>query len=123
MKKILLADDDATMLALLRATLDGDDRYQVFLARDGDEALAVAYREKPDLVFLDVMMPAMNGFEVCMALKSNADTKDTTVVMLTALAQDHDMAWAAANGADGYITKPFSPLALLAKVEDALGFA
>ena len=121
MKKILLVDDDAAILALVRATLDGDDRYQVFLARDGEEALAVAGREKPDLVFLDVMMPTMNGYEVCTALKGNAATEHAKVVMLTALAQDQDRARATAVGADDYFTKPFSPLALLAKVENALG--
>lgn len=121
MKKVMLADDEDGVLALVAATLGNDSRYSLLTARDGEEALALARKELPDLVFLDVMMPKMDGYAVCQALKRSPNTRHIKVVMLTAMAQDANRERARAVGADGYFTKPFSPTSLLEKVSDLLG--
>lgn len=120
-KKVMLADDEERVLALVAATLEDESRYQLLLARDGAEAIDVARREKPDLLFLDILMPKFDGYEVCQALKENPDTARIKIVMLTALSQDFERKKAEMAGADGYFTKPFSPTALLEKVEEVLG--
>ena len=119
-KKVLLADDEEDILMLVSATLGGDDRYDLILARDGEQALNRAREERPDLMFLDVMMPKKDGFEVCAELKADDTTSDIKIVMLTAMAQELDREKAEAAGADFYFTKPFSPTALLDKVEELL---
>ena len=119
-KKVLLADDEEDILMLVSATLGGDDRFTLVLARDGEEALSLAQQERPDLAFLDVMMPKMDGFEVCRRLKADSATAGIKVVMLTALAQDYDRQKGEEAGADFYFTKPFSPTSLLEKVDDLL---
>ncbi len=119
-KKVLLADDEEDILMLVSATLGGDDRYSLILARDGEQALQKAREELPDLIFLDVMMPKMDGFEVCRQIKSNSETSGVKVVMLTAMAQELDRQKAEDAGADFYFSKPFSPTALLAKVDELL---
>ncbi len=119
-KKVLLADDEERILGLVQATLGSDDRYEIILAMDGEEALSVCKREKPDLVFLDLLMPKVDGYAVCRELKGAPETKDIKVVMLTAMAQEADRRTAMKLGADDYMTKPFSPTALLAKVEEML---
>ena len=120
MGKVLVVDDDKDILALVRATLQGDDRYKIFLAEDGEEAVRIAKQEKPDLIFLDIMMPKMNGYEVCQVLKGDPHTTDIKVIMLTALGQEFDRQKAMDSGADGYFTKPFSPTALLEEVDKVL---
>ena len=119
-KKVLLADDEEDILMLVSATLGGDERYDLILARDGEEALNRARQDMPDLIFLDVMMPKMDGFEVCGKLKSDSATSGIKIVMLTAMAQEMDKEKADAAGADYYFTKPFSPTALMNKVEELL---
>jgi len=119
-KKLLLADDEEGILALVSSTLAGDERYQIFLARDGEEALYLARQEKPDLLFLDIRMPKKDGYEVCRALKEDPDTAHIKVVMLTALPREANWEGAMKAGADGYLTKPFSPTVLLKKVEEVL---
>ena len=119
-QKVLLADDEEGILALLAATLGNEGWYEVLLARDGDEALEIARREKPALVFLDVRMPKRDGHEVCRALKEDPNTAQIRVIMLTALTQEFDRQEAADAGADDYFVKPFSPMALLQKVEEVL---
>ena len=121
MKKVLLADDEDGVLALVAATLGNDNRYSLLMARDGEEALALARKELPDLVFLDVMMPKMDGYAVCQALKQSPNPRHIKIIMLTAMAQDANRERARAAGADGYFTKPFSPTTLLEKVSDMLG--
>ncbi len=120
-RKVLLADDEEAVLALVQATLDGDGRYQVILANNGEETVRVAVREQPDLLFLDVMMPDMDGYEVCRLLRKEPSTADIKVIMLTAMAQDFDRQKAMEVGADEYMTKPFRPTALLEKMEELLG--
>ena len=119
-KKVMLADDEEELLALVSATLEGSEGFKILLAQDGAEALEMARREKPDLLFLDVMMPKLNGYEVCRELKKDPATASITIIMLTALAQDSERIKAMEAGADGYLTKPFSPTALLNKVEEIL---
>ena len=118
-KKVLLADDEESILQLVSATLS-DDRYCLVFARDGEEALQRALDEKPDLAFLDAMMPKIDGFEVCRRLRSHDAMAQLKVVMLTALAQDSDKQRADEVGADYYFTKPFSPKALRQKVDELL---
>ena len=120
-RKVLLADDEEAVLALVEATLDGDGRYRIILASNGEEAVRVAVREQPDLLFLDVLMPGMDGYEVCRLLKGKTVTAQIKVIMLTALAQDFERRKAMEAGADEYFTKPFSPTALLKKVDEVLG--
>ncbi|HYY82395.1 MAG TPA: response regulator [Actinomycetes bacterium] len=114
--KLLIADDEAAVRALVHVTLEGDD-YEILEAADGVEALEVARDENPRLVLLDIMMPRLDGLEVCRQLKRDPLTSDIVVVMLTAQAQDRDRELGMAAGADDYFTKPFSPLALLHMVE------
>jgi two-component system phosphate regulon response regulator PhoB len=120
MAKVLIADDQATMRQLVRLTLE-TGRFEIFEATDGDTALEVARRERPDLVFLDWTMPGLPGVEVCRALRADPAHDAMRIVMLTARSQSEDREAARAVGADDYITKPFSPIQLLEKVRDVLG--
>ncbi len=116
----MLTDDEESILELVAATLGDLDRYDLLLANSGEQALEIARREKPDLLFLDILMPNINGYEVCKRLKSDPATAHIRIVMLTALAQESDRKRAMDVGADDYFTKPFSPIALLDKVEEML---
>lgn len=117
MKKLLIADDEDGVRSLVRMTLESDSR-EILEARDAKEALAVAREHRPDLMFLDVMMPGFSGFDVCKALKADPKTAGITIIMLTAQAQERDREDGLAAGADDYFTKPFSPVGLLTKVEE-----
>lgn len=117
MKKLLIADDEDGIRSLVKMTL-AVDSFEILEARDGDEALAIARRERPDLVFLDVMMPGTSGVDVCRTLKEDPATAGITIVMLTAKAQEQDREEGLSAGADDYFTKPFSPVGLLTKVEE-----
>jgi len=121
-RKVLLADDEESVLALVEATLGNDGSIEIYSARDGEQALEIARQITPDVMFLDVMMPKVNGFEVCRALKSDAATRGIKVVMLTGLSQDFGRQKVLAEvGADDYIAKPFSPLELFRKFEAMVG--
>ena len=119
MKKLLIADDEDGIRALVRMTLDGGS-LEILEAADGDAAVAMAQEHLPDIVLLDVMMPGRSGFDVCRALKTDPVTAGITIILLTAKAQpmDREEGWAA--GADEYFTKPFSPIALLHKIDDVM---
>jgi len=119
MKKILIADDHAEVVELVRVTLEGED-YEIVDASNGKEALKKVRLEKPDLVLLDVVMPKMDGFEVCRKLKKDPQTKEIPIIMLTAKAQEVEKEKGREVGASDYITKPFSPSALLTKIEEIL---
>ncbi|MBI2940167.1 MAG: response regulator [Chloroflexi bacterium] len=118
--KILLADDDTILRRLVAATLGGDEEYELLEAADGAEALDIARRERPRLMLLDVDMPKLDGFEVCAAVKGDPATRDTMVIMLTAMAQDVDRKRGEHAGANAYFTKPFSPIRLLETIDAAL---
>ena len=116
MTTILVVDDEPSIVDLVRFTLeDGDVR--VVEASDGAEALVLARRIKPDLILLDVQMPRLDGLEVCRQLRREPAFARAPIVLLTAAGQEADRARGLGAGADEYLTKPFSPLALLALVE------
>jgi DNA-binding response OmpR family regulator len=114
-RRILLADDDPGLRRLIGTTLGTED-FELLHATDGEEALAIARQQRPELVLLDVNMPKLDGFEVCRSLKSDAETAGIKVVMLTARGADVDRAKGREAGADDYFIKPFSPVQLLNKV-------
>ena len=110
-KKILIVDDEPHIRLLLEQTLEDleDEGVQLLIADNGEEALDTIKAEKPDLVFLDVMMPKMNGFDVCNAVKNELSIKDVYIIMLTAKGQEFDKLKGKQVGADLYMTKPFDP--------------
>ena len=118
--KILVVDDSPANLVAMRRLLSKVGA-TLIEASSGQEALAASLEHEFALVLLDVNMPEMDGFEVCKALKSDPATRGIVVVMLTAMAQPADRERGLSAGADGFFTKPFSPLALLEKVEEVLG--
>jgi two-component system phosphate regulon response regulator PhoB len=115
MTTILIADDEPAILDLVRFTLE-DPQVQILEAADGAAALALARRAPPDVALLDVQMPQLNGLDVCRRLRELPECAHTRIVMLTAAAQAEDRRRGLAAGADHYLTKPFSPLALLTLV-------
>ena len=116
MTTILIVDDEPPILDLVRFTLE-DTEVRVVEASDGVEALALARRLRPDLILLDVHMPRLDGLEACRQIRRDPALARTPIVMLTAAGQEADRARGREAGADEYLTKPFSPLALLALVE------
>lgn len=117
MRKLLIADDESGIRSLVRMTLE-DESYEIVEASDGTEALNLAREQLPDVILLDVMMPGLTGYEVCRAIKEDPKTQEMAVVMLTARAQEVDEAEGKSAGADDYFTKPFSPVALMRKVDE-----
>ena len=117
--KILIADDEPNILVSLEYLLQREG-FEVVLARDGNEALALLHSARPDLLLLDVMMPGRSGFEVCQALRADAALQHTLVIMLSAKGREADMAKGLGLGADAYLTKPFSTRALVQAVRDLL---
>ena len=110
-KKILIVDDEPHIRLLLEQTLEDleDEGVELLTADNGEEALDTIKTEKPDLVFLDVMMPKMNGFDVCNAVKNELSIKAVYIIMLTAKGQEFDKRKGKQVGADLYMTKPFDP--------------
>jgi DNA-binding response OmpR family regulator len=94
--------------------------FEVVVAEDGEEALRMGRKEKPDLIFLDIMMPKVTGYEVCRQLKEDPETRATYIVMLTARGQEEDERKALDMGADEFMTKPFSPRKMRAKLLEIL---
>lgn len=119
MPKILIADDDPDILELIKFTLESHD-HQVVLANDGQEALQKTVAEKPDLVVLDVMMPHLNGYEVCEKIRQDETLSKTPVIILTAKGQTKDKITGIKLGADDYMAKPFEPLELAARIDAIL---
>ncbi len=119
MARILVADDDPISIKLLNFRLRSVG-HEVILAVNGGEALEIATREKPDLVLLDIMMPVMNGFQVLRKLKSQEETKNIPVIMLTSKVLEKDVVFGLEAGAEDYITKPFSFAELNARVNHVL---
>lgn len=119
MLTVLIADDEPPVVQLVRVTLE-DQRVRVLEAPDGRTAVALATGERPALIFLDVQLPDLSGLEVCRRLRREPALAATRIVMLTAAAQQEDVARGLAAGADHYLTKPFSPVHLLTLVEKLL---
>ena len=117
--RILVVDDEPFILRSLTFVLRKEG-FDVLEARDGEEAMVSIREHRPVLVFLDVMMPRKNGYEVCEEVKSDAELKDTYVIMLTAKGQESDRDKGISLGADEYMTKPFSPSRVTERVRDIL---
>jgi CheY-like chemotaxis protein len=117
--RVLIVDDDPLIRRVVRAVLE-DAAYDLAEAGTGEEALAAAARRPPDVVLLDVMMPGMDGFEVATRMRGDPRLEGLVIVMLTAKDGAEDRRRGLASGADRYLTKPFSPLELIAVVEEAL---
>ncbi len=110
-KKILIADDESNIRLLVSSMLGKD--YTVIEASDGEETIDIARSQKPDLILMDILMPKVDGYTACHAIKTEQATKAIPVVMLTAVGYELNKKLAEEVGADGYITKPFSPRDLL----------
>jgi DNA-binding response OmpR family regulator len=117
---VLVADDDDDIRDLVAFRLDRAG-YEVVRAADGEEALELAKRHRPDLAVLDVMMPKLTGYDVTRELRANAETSRIPVILLTARVQEADVARGFEAGADDYVKKPFSPQELKARVQAVLG--
>ena len=119
MKKILLVDDEQDIVETLKFVLESDG-YSCYCAYNGEDGLKLAKEIVPDLMILDVMMPKINGFKISRLLKYDAKYKDIPIIMLTARSQDSDKQIGEETGADVYITKPFEPLEVMARVRSNL---
>ncbi len=122
-KKILIVDDEPHIRMLLEQTLEDleDEGVEILLVDNGQDALETIEAEKPALVFLDVMMPKMNGFDVCNTVKNELKIEDVYIIMLTAKGQEFDKQKGKEVGADLYMTKPFDPDEVVEKSLEVLG--
>ena len=123
--KILIVDDEAPMRRLLQLTLEDleDKGVEILVAEDGQAALELIQEERPDLVLLDIMMPELNGFDVCDTIKNKLGLSGVSVILLTAKGQAVDRMRGEAVGADLYFTKPFDPDELRNTASQLLGFS
>jgi two-component system, OmpR family, alkaline phosphatase synthesis response regulator PhoP len=123
-QKILIVDDEPNIVILLEQALEEleDQGVELLTARNGEEALETIKTEKPNLVFLDVMMPKMSGLEVCQFVKQDLQMTDIYIIILTAKGQEFDKQKGIEVGADLYLTKPFRPKEVLEKSKQVLGF-
>ena len=124
-QKLLIVDDEAHIRMLLEQTLEELEEEEVsfFFAENGEEALKIIRAEMPQLVFLDVMMPKMNGMEVCRQVKKELALDKVFIVLLTAKGQEMDRQRGQEVGADLYMTKPFDPEMILKKAREVLGLS
>ncbi len=116
---VLVIDDEKDLVELVRYNLE-KEHFDAITAYDGASAVDIAMRHRPDLIVLDVMMPGMTGLEVCRLLRGDAKTRDIPIIMLTARASETDRIVGLEMGADDYVTKPFSPRELVARVRAVL---
>lgn len=114
-KKVLIADDELYIGQLVKRVLGAD--YIVLAANNGEEALELARSQRPDIILMDILMPKLDGYTACYQIKRDEATRAIPVVMLTGIGHDLNKKLAQGMGADGYITKPFSPQALLDTVK------
>jgi DNA-binding response OmpR family regulator len=121
--KILIVDDEPHLRMLIQQTLEEleDEGVELLMASNGEEAIDMIQEEQPNLVFLDVMMPKKNGFDVCHAVKNELKMSHIHIILLTAKGQEFDRQRGQEVGADLYMTKPFDPDALVAKARSVLG--
>ncbi len=117
---VLVVDDEPFICRSLSFVLRRE-KFEVHEARNGEEAIAAIREHRPELVFLDVMMPKMNGFEVTEMVKADPELKSTKIILLTGKGQDADRVAGVAAGADDYLTKPFSPSKIVHRVREILG--
>jgi len=118
-RRILIVDDEQELVSMVKMRLEAAG-YDTLEAYDGQDALAKARQENPDLIILDLMLPKMDGYKVCRMLKFDEKYKKIPIIMLTARIQDSDKEMGTEVGADAYVTKPFDDQLLLAKIEELL---
>jgi CheY-like chemotaxis protein len=121
-RRILIADDEHNIRHILDFSLNVEG-FDVLIAQDGEEAVALAFSKAPDLIIMDVMMPGCGGIEACRRLKQDVRTRQIPVILLTARSSREDRAAGEAAGAAEYITKPFSPQKVIDLVQSILGVA
>lgn len=118
-EKILIVDDEQDLVKLIRFNLEKNG-YKTIVAYNGEDALFLARRERPELIILDLMLPGIDGLEACRRLKAIPELATTAIVMLTAKGEEDDITVGLKLGADDYVTKPFSPKELVARIEAVL---
>jgi two-component system cell cycle response regulator len=119
-KKILIVEDDEDIVELLCTIFNDLANYQTLYARNGQETINVSRANHPDIILLDIQLPDITGYEVCKKVKSDSLIRNTKVIMLSGMTQNHDWLKALEAGVDDYITKPFSSIALFEKVDELL---
>lgn len=119
MTRVLIVDDSPTELMKLRGALESEG-YQVNEASSGDDAIAKAKAQRPDVIVMDVVMPGMNGFQATRTLTRDPDTKDVPIIVCSSKSQETDKLWAKRQGAADYLVKPFKPADLISKIRAAL---
>lgn len=119
-EKILIVEDEADIAELLRCHLEKEGYLRVIIAASGDEALREVKTNPPDLIFLDLMIPGIKGLDVCRKLKNRPETAEIPIIMLTAKSEESDIVLGLELGADDYITKPFSPKLVIARMRALL---
>lgn len=119
MKRILIAEDEPSIVLSLEFLLT-EAGYEVFTAVNGADALKLAEQHKPDLLVLDIMLPVVNGFEVCRTVRSNPALREMPILMLTARGREQEIARGLALGASAYVTKPFGTRELMSKIRELL---
>ena len=119
MPRILIVDDEPNLVLALEHLMKKEG-YEIRAAADGEEAVEAAAEFRPDLILLDIMMPKMDGYEVCQRIRANAALQDVAIVMLTAKGREVEREKGLALGADHYITKPFSTREVVRKVKEIL---
>jgi DNA-binding response OmpR family regulator len=118
-KQILIVDDEPSIIVALQFLME-QNGYRTLVAFSGEEAMEAVARHHPDLILLDIMLPVVDGFEVCQRVRENPAWKDIRIVMVTALGSDVNVTKGLDLGADAYITKPFSNAELVAKVKELI---
>jgi len=116
MSKVLIVEDDASTAELIKFTLEGKG-YDILLAGDGGEAVKKVRTDMPDLIILDIMLPTMDGFQVCQILKHNQAYQKIPIIILSAKIKKEDVDKGFETGADDYITKPFDPKHLMERIQ------
>jgi DNA-binding response OmpR family regulator len=118
-KKVLIVDDEPSIIVALQFLME-QNGYETLVAFSGEEAMETIARQHPDLILLDIMLPVVDGFEVCQRVRENPEWKNIRIVLVTALGSEANAAKGLALGADAYITKPFANADLVAKVKELL---
>ncbi|MBU1181149.1 MAG: response regulator [Proteobacteria bacterium] len=119
-EKILIADDEQSIVVPLEFLMQ-QKGYRVMAAYNGEEAIEKIISFNPDLILLDIMLPIIDGFEVCQMIRSNPNWKDIKIIFVSAMGREVDIAKGLALGADAYITKPFANAEIIQKVREVLG--
>ena len=118
-KEILIVDDEPSIVVPIQFLME-QQGYSVLVAENGEDALDVIYKYKPDLILLDIMLPRIDGYEVCEIVRLNPEYRNVKIIFLTAKGREVEIAKGLALGANAYITKPFSNTQLIAKVQELL---